>query len=156
MLLMTGCSARALTHRLGRRALHAHLCHAAEARELPRFSRMPLAKARSTVRILSPRMVERMNTNHLTPQQRRVPFLGMAFWAEPGFGLGVSVIDDPHPGHRQRAGLEGHTWLGRRARHFVDPEEELVAIMMIQLTGGGQTVPMIPAFEDTIYQAIEE
>ena len=124
-----------------------------------RFGRMLLGKGElDGVRILSPRMVERMTTNHLTPRQRRLPFLGMAFWAGQGFGLGVSVIDDPTQAIGSELASKGtHGWGGAHGTwYFVDPEEELVAVMMIQLTGGGQTVPMISAFEDTIYQAIEE
>ena len=40
--------------------------------------------------------------------------------------------------------------------YFADPQEDLAAVMMIQLTNGGLIVPMIPAFETAIYQAIVE
>ena len=110
------------------------------------------------VRILSPRMVERMTTNHLTEEQRKVPFLGMDFWGGQGFGLGVSVVDDPTRAIGSELVSKGtHGWGGAHGTwYFVDPEEELVAVMMIQLTNGGALVPMIPAFENAIYQAIEE
>jgi CubicO group peptidase (beta-lactamase class C family) len=124
-----------------------------------RFGRMLLGKGElDGVRILSPRMVERMTTDHLTPEQRKVPFIGRDFWAGQGFGLGVSVVDDPTRAIGSELVSTGtHGWGGAHGTwYFVDPEEELVAVMMIQLFGGGQIVPMIPAFESAIYQAIEE
>ena len=124
-----------------------------------RFGRMLLGKGQlDGVRILSPRMVERMTTNHLTEEQRKVPFLGMDFWGGQGFGLGVSVVDDPTRAIGSELVSKGtHGWGGAHGTwYFVDPQEELVAVMMIQLTNGGQLVPMIPAFENAIYQAIEE
>jgi CubicO group peptidase (beta-lactamase class C family) len=61
-----------------------------------RFARMLLGRGQlDGVRLLSPRMVERMATNHLSESQRELPFLGRDFWAGQGFGLGVSVVDDP-------------------------------------------------------------
>jgi CubicO group peptidase (beta-lactamase class C family) len=124
-----------------------------------RFGRMLLGKGQlDGVRILSPRMVERMTTDHLTPEQRKIQFLGRDFWAGQGFGLGVSVVDDPTRAIGSELVSKGtHGWGGAHGTwYFVDPEEELVAVMMIQLFGGARTVPMIPAFESAIYQAIEE
>jgi CubicO group peptidase (beta-lactamase class C family) len=124
-----------------------------------RFGRMLLGQgALDGARLLSPRTVERMTTDHLTPEQRKVQFLGRDFWAGQGFGLGVSVVDDPTRAIGSELVSKGtHGWGGAHGTwYFVDPEEELVAVMMIQLFGGGQIVPMIPAFESAIYQAIEE
>jgi CubicO group peptidase (beta-lactamase class C family) len=124
-----------------------------------RFARMLLEDgALEGVRILSPHMVALMTTNQLTPEQRKVPFLGMEFWAGQGFGLGVSVIDDPTRAIGSELASKGtHGWGGAHGTwYFVDPAEELVGVMLIQLTGGGQIVPMIPAFETAIYAAIEE
>jgi CubicO group peptidase (beta-lactamase class C family) len=124
-----------------------------------RFARMLLGGGElEGVRILSPRMVELMTTDQLTEEQRRVPFLGMDFWAGQGFGLGVSVVDDPTRAIGSELVTAGtHGWGGAHGTwYFVDPAEDLAAVMMIQLTGGGQTLPMIPAFENAIYQAIVE
>jgi CubicO group peptidase (beta-lactamase class C family) len=108
------------------------------------------------VRILSPRMVELMTTDQLTAEQRKVPFLGLDFWAGQGFGLGVSVVDDPSRAIGSELVSAGtHGWGGAHGTwYFVDPAEDLVGVMLIQLTGGGQLVPMIPAFETAIYQAL--
>jgi len=124
-----------------------------------RFARMLLDGGElEGVRILSPRMVERMATNQLSPEQRKIPFLGLDFWAGQGFGLGVSVVEDPTRAIGSELVSKGtNGWGGAHGTwYFVDPEEDLVAVMMIQLTGGGQIVPMIPAFETAIYQAIVE
>jgi CubicO group peptidase (beta-lactamase class C family) len=124
-----------------------------------RFARMLLGGGElEGVRILSPRTVALMTTDHLTKEQRQVPFLGMDFWAGQGFGLGVSVIDDPtHAIGSELVSKGTHGWGGAHGTwYFVDPVEDLVGVMMIQLTGGGQTLPMIPAFETAIYQAIVE
>ncbi len=124
-----------------------------------RFAQMLLGGGEfEGVRILSPRMVERMTTDHLSAEQRKLPFLGLDFWAGQGFGLGVAVIDDPTRAIGSELVSKGnHGWGGAHGTwYFVDPEQDLAAVMMIQLTGGGQIVPMIPAFENAIYQAIEE
>jgi CubicO group peptidase (beta-lactamase class C family) len=124
-----------------------------------RFARMLLGGGQlDGVRLLSPRMVERMATNQLTPEQRRIPFLGLDFWAGQGFGLGVSVVDDPTRTIGSQLLSKGtHGWGGVHGTwYFVDPQEDLAAVMLIQLTGGGQSVPMIPAFETAIYQALVE
>jgi CubicO group peptidase (beta-lactamase class C family) len=123
-----------------------------------RFGRMLLAKGKlGGVHILSPRMVELMTTNHLSAEQRKTEFLGRAFWAGQGFGLGVSVVDDPTQAIGSSLVSKGtHGWGGAHGTwYFVDPEQKMVAVMMIQLTGGGQMIPMIPAFETAIYQALK-
>ena len=124
-----------------------------------RFGRMLLGKGRlDGVRILSPRMVELMTSNQLSEAQRRIPFFGIDFWAGQGFGLGVSVVDDPTKAIGSPLVSKGtHGWGGAHGTwYFVDPEQELVAVMMIQLTGGGEILRMIPVFETAIYQAIED
>jgi len=124
-----------------------------------RFARMLLGGGElEGVRVLSPRTVALMTTNHLSAEQRQVPFLGMEFFAGQGFGLGVSVIDDPTRAIGSELASKGtHGWGGAHGTwYFVDPAEELIGVMMIQLTGGGQALPMIPAFETAIYQALVE
>ncbi len=124
-----------------------------------RFARMLLGGGQlDGARILSPRMVERMAANQLSPEQRKIPFMGLDFWAGQGFGLGVSVVDDPMKAIGSPLVSKGtHGWGGVHGTwYFVDPQEDLAAVMMIQLTGGGPSVPMIPAFETAIYQALVE
>jgi CubicO group peptidase (beta-lactamase class C family) len=124
-----------------------------------RFARMLLGGGElEGVRILAPHTVALMTTNHLSAEQRQVPFLGMEFFAGQGFGLGVSVVDDPTRAIGSELVSKGaHGWGGAHGTwYFVDPSEELIGVMMVQLTGGGQALPMIPAFETAIYQALVE
>jgi CubicO group peptidase (beta-lactamase class C family) len=124
-----------------------------------RFARMLLGGGElDGVRILSPRMVERMTTDHLTEPQRRSGFVGPDFFAGQGFGFGVAVIDKPAlavDSELVSAGTYG--WGGAHGTwHFVDPAEGLIGVLMIQFTGGGQVTPIVEAFETAIYQAIVE
>ena len=124
-----------------------------------RFARMLLGGgALDGVRILSPRMVERMTSDHLTNQQRRPDFVRSDFFLGQGYGLGVAVIDRPAlavDSELVSAGTYG--WGGAHGTwHFVDPAEDLIGVLMIQFTGGGQVMPIAEAFETAIYQAIVE
>jgi CubicO group peptidase (beta-lactamase class C family) len=108
------------------------------------------------VRILSPRMVERMTTNHLTRQQRNL--VGADFFLGQGFGLGVAVVEQPaHAVDSELVSAGSYGWGGAHGTwYFVDPAEDLIGVLMIQFTGGGQVTPIIEAFETAIYQAIVE
>jgi CubicO group peptidase (beta-lactamase class C family) len=98
------------------------------------------------VRILSPKTVDLMATNHLP---RDVEF---SFAQGEGYGLGVRVVVDPvAAGNLPSAGTFG--WSGAASTHFiVDREEELIALMMFQY----QPRDMRPRdeFETLVYQAI--
>ena len=67
------------------------------ADDLMRFQQMLLHRGKwNGVRLLSRTTVDLMTRDHMTPEQRRQPLLGFAeMWAGMGFGLGVSVVDDP-------------------------------------------------------------
>jgi CubicO group peptidase (beta-lactamase class C family) len=95
-----------------------------------KFAKMILGKGKSgDVRLLSRVTWELMTTDHLTPQERATPFLGLPFWTSMGFGLGLSMADNP--------------------------KEDLIALMMIQLYfGAGGT--MRTDCETAIYQAIDD
>ena len=81
-------------------------------------------------RLLGPRTVELIADNHLER--------GTAFRPGLGFGLGFAVVTD-----RGRAGLpysEGsYYWGGSQGTVFwIDPAEELVGILMVQVRPGGR------------------
>jgi CubicO group peptidase (beta-lactamase class C family) len=60
------------------------------------FARMLLeGGAINGKRVLSQESVRLMTTNRLTPAQRRDIQFGIPFFMAQGFGLGVSVVDDP-------------------------------------------------------------
>jgi len=94
-------------------------------------------------RLLSPRTVKLMSSVHIPSS---LP--GRA--AGEGFGLSVRVIDDAIRGnHRISDGSFG--WSGAYGTHFwVDPKEEIVAVMMIQTP----IREMRPEFENAVMQAI--
>lgn len=106
------------------------------------------------VRILSRKSIELMTTNHLSDEERDVPML-TGWFAGQGFGLGFSVVESLAPG--QTLGSVGqYGWGGAAGTYFwVDPVEELVAILMIQLYPP-MGLPLIPEFKNGVYQAITD
>jgi CubicO group peptidase (beta-lactamase class C family) len=85
-------------------------------------------------RLLSHRSVDLMRSNILSRDQRRVPAFGHIVWAGQGFGLGLSIMDDPAQqlplGYRSTGsfgwpGAYGTIW-------FADPVEDLIGLMLIQ------------------------
>jgi CubicO group peptidase (beta-lactamase class C family) len=94
-------------------------------------------------RLLSPRTVKLMSSVH-------IPATLPGRTAGEGFGLSVRVIQDAVAGnHRISDGSFG--WSGAYGTHFwVDPKEDIVAIMMIQTP----IREMRPEFENAVMQAI--
>jgi CubicO group peptidase (beta-lactamase class C family) len=98
-------------------------------------------------RILGPRSVDRMASNHvgqLYEEDRSLGAPGM------GFGLGVEVVLDPVRANTWRsAGSFG--WGGAFGTHFwVDRTDQLVGLLMIQ----EPVFAMRPDFEAAVMQAI--
>tara|TARA_B100000929_G_scaffold254450_1_gene215753 strand:- start:515 stop:1513 length:999 start_codon:yes stop_codon:yes gene_type:complete len=95
-----------------------------------RFAQMILNEGElDGVRLLRPSTVKLMITNHTGG----MPVYGMG-GAGFGFGLGFSMLTDPA---RSREGLTEGTfgWLGIWGTSFwIDPTEELVSILMMQIT----------------------
>jgi CubicO group peptidase (beta-lactamase class C family) len=78
-------------------------------------------------------------------------------WAGQGFGLGLSVVDDPAQqlalGYRSLGsfgwpGAYGTSW-------FADPVEELIGLMLIQRRGV-EPFPMSVDFERRVYDSIDD
>ena len=106
------------------------------------------------VRILSPKTIDLMASNHLPDGVTRGAAGGGTAGGE-GYGLGVRVVVDPaKAGNLTSAGVFG--WSGAAGTHFfVDREEGLVGVFMIQKMGGGPGGPRMSAqFETLVYQAI--
>lgn len=89
------------------------------------------------VRLLGRKTVELMTTNHL-PGNGDLTSMGQAVFSETpydgiGFGLGFSVMLDP--AKAQILGTPGeYAWGGAASTYFfVDPEEELVVMLLTQL-----------------------
>lgn len=106
------------------------------------------------VRLLSRKSIELMTTNHLSESERDVPMLSGWFPGQ-GFGLGFSVVDALAPGGTLGS-VGQYGWGGAAGTYFwVDPEEQLVAILMIQLLPPGG-IPIVPEFKNGVYQAITD
>ena len=106
-------------------------------------------------RILSRPSVEVMTTDHITPEQKAVsPYLP-GFWDSRGWGFGVSVVtrrDDlaATPGRYGWDGGYGTSW-------YVDPEEELIGILMTQRVWDASGPPLVLLdFWTLAYAAIED
>ena len=131
------------------------------ADDYARFARMLVGMGElDGVRILSRKTVERMTRHSLTEAESGFAALGpqasQAF-AGNGFGLGVRVQLDnglgstlDSPGTHGWGGAAG-TW------YFVDPAEDLVAVMMIQVMVGAdraQRNTVRAAFDTLVLQGI--
>ncbi len=114
-----------------------------------RFAQMLLDLGRAgDRRILSRKTVELMTSDHLG----EIPGL----WVYPGHGFGLGVAVRREPGEGDWLGSEGeYLWAGASGVLFwVDPQESLVAIMMIQLRPGGG--PFMKSFKTLVNQAIDD
>ncbi|MFL9990245.1 serine hydrolase [Paraburkholderia sediminicola] len=128
------------------------------AQDYLQFAQLLLGRGRvGSTRLLSHRSVDLMRSNFLTRDQRRVPAFGQVMWAGQGFGLGLSVVDDPAQqlpfGYRSMGsfgwpGAYGTSW-------FADPVENLIGIMLIQRRAG-EPFPMSVDFERRVYDAIDD
>src|SRR5262245_30382356 len=113
------------------------------------FAQMLLNKGQlNGVRLLGPKTVELMSTNHLTPAALAAGGVGPG----TGYGLGVSVL--MNPAERGNVGSVGEFgWSGAASTHvLIDPKEDLVAIYCTQLMGGNFSIRA--HFATMLYQSI--
>jgi CubicO group peptidase (beta-lactamase class C family) len=101
-----------------------------------RFARMLLGGGEiDGVRVLSEDAVRLMRTDHLTPEQKKHPFLGMPFWLGRGFGLNLSVVTDAAKSRQLYGpgGLGTFSWPGAYGTWWqADPSNDLILIYLIQ------------------------
>jgi CubicO group peptidase (beta-lactamase class C family) len=109
------------------------------------------------VRLLSPRTLRFMTSNHL-PDGKTLNDMGQSTFAEvamagTGFGLGFSVLVDP-PASRS-LGSEGQfAWGGAASTAFwCDPAEDLAVVFMTQLLPSS-TYPLRRHLQAGVYQAL--
>ena len=109
------------------------------------------------VRILGPRTIDFMTSNHL-PNDQTLNEMGQVGFAEVameglGFGLGFSVNKSP----AQNGGIGSvgdYGWGGAASTVFsIDPAEDLVFIMMTQLLPSS-TYPIRRQLRSAVYQAL--
>lgn len=128
------------------------------AHDYLQFARALLGRGRvGATRLLSHRSVDLMRSNFLSRDQRRVPAFGHVLWAGQGFGLGLSIVDDPAQqlplGYRSTGsfgwpGAFGTSW-------FADPVEDLIGLMLIQRRAV-EPFAMALEFERRVYDAIDD
>ena len=114
------------------------------------FARMLLHGGKvDSVRLLKAETVKLMTTNRLADAQRQIPFMGMPFWRNQGFGLGVSVITDPEK--NERLGSTGaFVWPGAFGGWWqADPEQDMVVLWLQEClpappAPGASGLPRIP------------
>jgi len=97
------------------------------------FARMLIRGGESdNGRLLKAETVRLMTTNRLTPHQRRLPFMGMPFFAHQGFGLGVSMIMEAAGGVPQDSGDAGaFGWPGAFGGWWqADPANDLILLWL--------------------------
>jgi len=122
-----------------------------------RFCRMLLAGGTlDGVRILSPKTIELMTSNHL-PDGKELPDLSVSLFSEAayagvGFGLGFSVT--MNPARTLLPGTVGdYSWGGLASTYFwVDPREDMIVIFMTQLMPS-TTYPLRRELRTAVYSA---
>lgn len=107
------------------------------------------------IRLLGPKTVELMTSNHLKPSLMPIAFEGTVPMLGMGFGLGFGVMVDP-----ALSGIMGsvgdYSWGGYAETYFWnDPQEELIAIFMTQYLPS-QFYPIRKEFRTVVYQALDE
>ena len=122
-----------------------------------KFAQMLLNEGRlGDQRIISRKSVELMSSNHLPESFASDAYLETAggYRRGAGFGLTVGVILDP--GKAGQYGSKGmYFWGGAASTIFwVDPEEELVAVLMTQLLGSSELLR--ETYSALVYQAIDD
>ncbi|MBI1239681.1 MAG: serine hydrolase [Alphaproteobacteria bacterium] len=115
--------------------------------------------AREGVRLVSPKTLSLMASNHL-PGGRDLTEMSLSLFSEMayagvGFGLGFAVTMDP--ARTMLAGTAGDfSWGGAASTYFwVDPKEELVVIFLTQLLPSS-TYPIRREMRTLVYSAFEE
>jgi CubicO group peptidase (beta-lactamase class C family) len=125
-----------------------------------RFTRMLLGEGSlDGVRLLAPRTVRFMASNHI-PGGQDLESFGRPLFAETpftgvGFGLGFSIVLDPVTG-RSASSVGEFAWGGAASTaFFVDPAEGVTALFFTQLLPSS-TWPIRSELRQLVYQALVE
>ncbi|MEP6464369.1 MAG: serine hydrolase [Frankiaceae bacterium] len=122
------------------------------------FSRLLLGGgAVDGVRLLGSRTVDYLSRNHLPGdvdiQQFGGAYVADSRYAGVGHGLGIAVMKDPVAYRTLGSGAE-LSWNGAASTAFwVDPTEEITAILLTQLLPSG-SYPLRTRFRQLIYSAL--
>ena len=127
-------------------------------RDYLRFTRMLLGGGElDGVRLLSPRTLRMMASNHL-PGHADLEAFGRPLFSETtfdgvGFGLGFSVVEDPVAG-RYPSSRGEFAWGGAASTAFwVDPAERMVVLFFTQLLPSS-TYPIRSQLHQLVHQAL--
>ena len=101
-------------------------------------------------RILGPRTVEYMSSNHVNPQIDKGP----TYLPGPGYGFGLGFATRIDRGQSEWPGSPGdYYWAGYAGTYFwIDPEEQLVPVLMTQEPLRRQTYRV--QLRNLVYQSI--
>jgi CubicO group peptidase (beta-lactamase class C family) len=119
------------------------------------FGRMMLNNGQyRSERVLSRLSIEVMRSDHITPEQKAASPFFPNFWDNRGWGFGVSIMtrrDDiaAVPGRYGWDGGYGTSW-------YVDPKEDMIAILMTQRVWDASTLAFYSDFWTSAYQAISD
>ena len=117
-----------------------------------RFARMLLAGGTlDGIRIISPKTVNLIRSNHLTAEQRHA--FNTNGWHGYSYGLGVRTLKNPAmAGSLAKSGEFG--WEGAAGTWFrIDPVEDMIIVYLTQHMPGEHSV-RIPPIQATIYAAL--
>ncbi|HEY1115465.1 MAG TPA: serine hydrolase domain-containing protein [Chitinophagaceae bacterium] len=124
--------------------------------DMAAFGRMMLqGGAGERERILSRPSIELMTRDHLTREQKAISPFFPGTWDSRGWGLGLGVITantdlGERPGRFGWDGAFGTSW-------YVDPQEGLVGVLMIQRRPDTLQLPAITTdFWNSVYQLIPD
>jgi CubicO group peptidase (beta-lactamase class C family) len=128
------------------------------AADYHRFSQMLLRGGElDGVRLLGPRTLQYMTSNHL-PGGADLESFGRSLFAETtfdgiGFGLGFSVVDSP-VNNKVLSSRGEFAWGGAASTAFwVDPAEEITVLFFTQLVPSS-THPIRSQLRQLVYQAV--
>jgi len=119
------------------------------------FGRLMLNKGKcGSERILSRLSVELMTTDHIIAEQKAASPFFPGFWDDRGWGFGVSIVTRRNdvagvPGRFGWDGGYGTSW-------YVDPTEDMVAILMTQRLWAPGFLAIHQDFWTSVYQAIDD
>jgi CubicO group peptidase (beta-lactamase class C family) len=125
-----------------------------------RFCQMFLNKGTlDSVRLVAPKTVELMSSNHLPPGTKFAPgswaqFVAMLPSPEMGQGFGLGFCVRTEPGLNPCPGSVGdYSWAGVYGTYFwIDPKEQLVAVLMMNAPAPRMYYREV--LRDYVYQAI--
>jgi CubicO group peptidase (beta-lactamase class C family) len=109
-------------------------------------------------RILSRKTVELMASDHLSAAEHDgFGLRGARVFGGNSFGLGV-MVQTEQAGYRGLGSVGKNGWGGAAGTwYWVDPKEDLVAVLMIQrMSFGGPPIAISRDFETAVYQALAD